>query len=268
MYNEKFVVALKINGKILRENSGIIELPFNSEYSILLKNLNSKDATVNIEIDGKSVTDGNIIIRSNGNVELKGFIKNISLTNRFKFIEKTKQISEYRGDFIEDGIIRVQITYEKNKPEIQKIIEIKQQPWVAYTNPYTNLNYLICDNYNSSNDNVKYSSSVLSYNNINGEESYSYSEMDSSGKNFTISNNLNENGITVNGSKLNEKINVGYIGELEENSTIIVIKLKGIKENKLIEKITTTKEKIKCPICGIFLKSSYKFCPKCGTCLK
>ncbi len=43
MYKQNFVVVVKCNGKILREqDSDVVYLPFGAEYSILLKNKDSR----------------------------------------------------------------------------------------------------------------------------------------------------------------------------------------------------------------------------------
>ena len=109
VYSDKLVVVLKHKGKILREHKDVVTLPFGSEYSILVKNLNTAKAKVSIEIDGEHVLDGQaLLVDANTTTELKGFLKGSRTTNRFKFIEKTAQISNYRGDRIDDGIIRVE----------------------------------------------------------------------------------------------------------------------------------------------------------------
>ena len=55
VYQDKFVVSVKVNGKVLREHDkDHVYLPFGSEYSILLKNLESRKALVTINIDGKN----------------------------------------------------------------------------------------------------------------------------------------------------------------------------------------------------------------------
>jgi hypothetical protein len=58
MYSNRFVCSVKVNGKILREQSGTVTLPFGCEYEILLKNLNSRRAMVSVSVDGKDATDG------------------------------------------------------------------------------------------------------------------------------------------------------------------------------------------------------------------
>ena len=57
MYQSKLVASLKANGKILREFKDTVYIPFGSEYSFLIKNLNTQRAVVNIFIDGNDVVD-------------------------------------------------------------------------------------------------------------------------------------------------------------------------------------------------------------------
>lgn len=114
MYQEKFVVCIKSRGKILRDNNGEVFIPFSEEYTILLKNLNSVRALVKISIDSVDVLDNNsIIIEPNQSTELKGFMKGSVAKNKFKFIKKTQEISDFRGDKIDDGIIRIEYWFEK-----------------------------------------------------------------------------------------------------------------------------------------------------------
>ena len=126
MYNNNFVAVIKSNGKILRENlNGEVMLPFGSNYSILLKNLNTVDVVVNIEVDGENVLqDNNLVISPNSDFELLGKLKDLNKSNKFKFIHKTDQISNYRGDRIDDGIVK--ITYSFVKPPVSTI-----NPWVV-----------------------------------------------------------------------------------------------------------------------------------------
>jgi len=59
MYSEKFAVCIKSAGKVLREfNKDSVYIPFSSEYTILIKNLNTMKALVKVYIDGNDVTEG------------------------------------------------------------------------------------------------------------------------------------------------------------------------------------------------------------------
>ena len=92
-YKNNFIAELKSNGQILRIRDGFVTLPFGSEYSLYLKNLDSRKASVTIQIDGEDVLDGNsLIIRPNEQTELEGFLRNAIAKNKFKFIKKSGAI--------------------------------------------------------------------------------------------------------------------------------------------------------------------------------
>lgn len=115
MFKHNFVAVIKSEGKIMRENSdGAIHLPFGSEYNIHLKNLESRKAVVDIEIDGVDVLDGNsIIVDSNSETTVEGFLENQKVIGKFKFIQKTEKIADHRGDRLEDGLVRIEFRFEK-----------------------------------------------------------------------------------------------------------------------------------------------------------
>jgi hypothetical protein len=120
MYNNKLVTVLKSQGKILREFKDTTYIPFGSEFSILIKNLNSVRAQVRITVDGQDATEGvSLVIAPNSSLELERFIKNGNMHegNRFKFIERTAGVESHRGIQIEDGLIRVEFQFEKVLPK-------------------------------------------------------------------------------------------------------------------------------------------------------
>jgi hypothetical protein len=124
MYNNKLVVSLKANGRILRENKDTILIPFGSEYSFLLKNLHTQRAVVNIFIDGDNIVEGGLVINAGQEVNLERYIKNGNLTegNRFKFIERTAAIEDGpRGIKLEDGLVRIEFQYEKPPMRVNEL---------------------------------------------------------------------------------------------------------------------------------------------------
>jgi hypothetical protein len=129
-YKKGFVAAIKTQKKILREKDGVVYLPFGSEYSILLKNLESRKVKVKIKIDGEDVIKNGLVLRPEETIDLERFVKdNLSEGNRFKFVQKTEEIVKHRGDRIDDGIIRIEFAFEKKKlPEIDKNIIINSAP--------------------------------------------------------------------------------------------------------------------------------------------
>ena len=63
MFKKNFVAVVKCKGKVLREYSdGTIRLPFGSEYSIYLKNEETRKALVDIKVDGENVLKGHKLI--------------------------------------------------------------------------------------------------------------------------------------------------------------------------------------------------------------
>ena len=245
MYNSGLVCVVKSNGKILREDKDVCFLPFNSEYSLLIKNLETRNVLVKISIDGQDVLDGNsLIIHPNTEIELEGFMKGSIAKNKFKFIKKTKEISDYRGDRIDDGIIRIEYQFEK---EIIPIL-------MTYYNTYDNNN--LCGN----NSNGIFRNSVNNVcNNIETSNCYFISE----------SQVQNDDGITVKGSEVNQSFTYGNIGALEDTKRVIILRLIGTKESgKIVEKPLTIQSRKLCKTCGKKSKSHLKFCSNCGTFLE
>lgn len=244
VYKKDFIAVIKNKGKILREQNGVVKLPFGSEYEVLVKNKNSVRALVNVEVDGRDTLDGNgLIINPNEEFSLKGFMKGTNVTNRFRFINKTKQISEYRGDRVDDGIVRVEFKFEKEQdlPTIwwnwDNVSKYPESPVMDFSGgPITTYS---CSNVGSS--------------------SLTSSKM-------KCSSPRSEEGITVKGSEVNQGFTYGSMGELETSSSVINIKLQGYKSSgKSVKKITTTKTRLTCSTCGKKSKSSAKFCAGCGT---
>ena len=94
MYKNKLVAVIKSKGKVLREFGEIVNLQFQSEYSIFLKNLSSKRAVINITVDGDIVTGDGLVLDARSEVELERFIDS---AHKFKFIERSDKIENHRG---------------------------------------------------------------------------------------------------------------------------------------------------------------------------
>jgi len=274
-YKDHFVVEVKSNGKILRVKDDAVFLPFGSEYTLLLKNLHSRRASVNVSIDGDDVLDNHsLILDANSSTELEGFLRGNVARNRFRFINKTKEISEHRGDKADDGLIRIEFAFEK--PQIQPMIEktIKEvhhhyDPPVKFSYYGTNADWSYTDNKSSAGktphdgESVMYTQCASPSRSIN-----SNATMDSLGvQNISEIPNVDE-GITVKGSEVHQQFNYASIGVLEE-SNVIVIALKGLTQTGgTVAQPVTTKDKLTCSSCGTKSKSSFKFCPNCGTFLE
>lgn len=274
-YKDQFVVEVKVDGQILRVRDGAVYLPYGCEYSILLKNLNSKKAAVNVSIDGEDVLDNSsLIITPLGTHELKGFLKNQTAKNRFRFIQKTKQIQEHRGDKVDDGLLRVEFAFEAPKPDpiIKKVIrEVEEHHHHHHHDYWPRFTY-----YNSNDDwNYRGMSGNVCGASMNGNESQptaTYSSnvtMDSLGVSGELNAPLADEGITVKGSEISESYHYTSIGKLEEAS-VIILTLKGIHNSPgvSVQQPITVSSKLTCSSCGTKSKSSFKFCPNCGTFLE
>ncbi|RKZ10830.1 hypothetical protein DRQ25_01605 [Candidatus Fermentibacteria bacterium] len=254
-FRNNFVVVVKSKGKVLRDERGYVRLPFGSDYSIVLKNLEGRKAVANVTVDGKRVFGGNeVIVPANNTVEIKGFMgTNNKVRNRFRFIEKTAEISRYRGDRLDDGILRVEFRYERDYEPVLYVND-NPQPWA--TTWYTG------GSAGTGGADWTYTSS-----NSTGNFSGRSSKSKSSSVNCFYSNS-NDQGITVNGKPTRQEFDYGNVGSLESSKYVIVIRLKGRrKDGGRVVKPTTTRTKKRCPTCGHGNKSYHKFCYNCSTCL-
>jgi len=253
-YKDQFVVEVKVNGKILRVRNDEVFLPFGSEYSLLLKNLNSSRASVKISIDGTDTLDGHsVIVGSNQTVELEGFLKGSTARNRFRFINKTKEIQDYRGDKIEDGLIRVEFAFEDRNPLFDNIV-YHDIYHTYYNNPFGPI-------YRGVGDDVV--RSKKSVGNVDVFNSYCSSSVD-----YKNSAPLPDEGITVKGSEINQNFNYTSMGTLGQSS-VIVIKLRGdTNSGTQISVPLTVEKKLCCKTCGNHETSRAKYCSNCGTFLE
>lgn len=257
-YNNKLVCSVKANGKFLREdireNESIVYLPFKTEYSLLLKNLASRRALVHVDIDGKCQTEGGLILDVGQSIDLER-PASLSSGRKFKFIEKTAEISNFRGDHPEDGQIFVKWQFEKPAPAIF---------WNNFCPTWTGQNP---DSWTSSCTTItsKPGSAIGCSNTVEGKN-ITYSA-NAENNNFVgyysiIQPSPSPQGITVEGSKSNQNFSSGYIGNLEGTLYSMVIKLYGGPRPNFV------REKIQCSTCGRRWKSTFEFCPNCGTAIK
>jgi len=236
VYNNNLVVVIKNNGKVLREFKGnVVKLPFGSDYSIYIKNKDSlRRALVTVKVDGKDVMDSHsLIIDKNSATELKGFMKGTTVNNTFRFIEKTKEISNYRGNFPEDGLVEVIYKFEEYV-DTRPVCPIRD--------------YIYITNY---------------------KQIFPYEYMPMYGSSTCCSTTVNDSGITVPGKEISQDFVVDSIGTLEDITYSIIINLKGVhirnKTKKCVKTPITVKTKLRCPTCGRLWTSSMKYCGNCGT---
>lgn len=269
MYNNKLAFAVKVGGKVLREHGEIVYLPFGSEYSLLIKNLNNRRAVVRITLDGQDVVDGGLIVNANSSVDLERFVKpgQMDKGNRFKFIERTGKVEATRGIGLEDGLLRVEFEFEKEYPKYELSNTIHHHIYHNHYNRYP----LIGSYYGGVSgslsgsaglgDIVAYASNASAGPTLNNLRSRSVGdavekEVKTSGGQIA--------GITVPGSVSEQKFtSVNFTGD--GVTQVMVMRLFGETETAPVKEAVTVKTKPKCTTCGHVNKAKAKFCSECGT---
>ena len=246
MYSNKLAVAIKANGKVLREFEDQVFLPFQTQYNIFIKNKNSVRASVKIEIDGIDATEGvSLVVEPNDEIELERFIKNgnLDVGNRFKFIARTKEIEHHRGSKVDDGLIRVEFQFEKVQP-----ISYTPDPqvWIypPFSDPYHNPPHYSPTKWYESTGNT---SSNLRCNTSNYVSNHS------------------EIGITAPGSISNQEFSILSNFPLETQKHVMILRLMGEHKGRSVSNAVTTRSRTQCITCGHISKStSARFCSQCG----
>lgn len=275
-YKKNFVVAVKVNGKILRESNDRVELPFGSEYSILLKNLDSVRMQARIFIDGEDAS-GWLVLQPSSSVDVERFVKEMDRGNRFKFIELTERIEKHRGIKADDGLIRVEFRREKLY-ESPKVVEQHNYhyyysdgrfPYYWYPN---HSGYPTLGIQNSSQGLLDKSVNVLRSNSMSASCSVAaLSQGHASAGVSDIAKYTTQPeqsvGITVAGSLSNQKF-ISVNGFETERFEVIVLHLVGKKHGACVQAAKTVHTMLQCDTCGKTSKSSAKFCKECGTSLE
>jgi hypothetical protein len=235
MYESKLAAAIKVDGKVLREFKDTVHIPFGSEYTILLKNLNTTRAVVNVYIDGDNMVPGGLVLDPGREIDLERSIKNGNLTegNRFKFIERTGAVEQHRGIGIEDGLVRIEFQFE--------------QPARPITWNTTQIGSIYPQGGIMRGMDVSYSTNST-LNSVTASATSALSDV----------------GITVPGSHSTQKFSTAYVGALESTKHSMVFKLFG----GVMPEPITVKHKPKCVTCGKHNKATAKFCSECGTALE
>lgn len=268
MYANKLAVALKSAGKVLREFKDTVYVPFGTEYSILIKNLNTRRVSVTLSIDGVDATENvSLLIDANSDMELTRFIKNGNLANgnRFKFIERSGSVEQHRGVGIEDGLIRVEFEFEREIPKIAQFDPWQHRIGSNGYNPDAGRWFSSTETYTSAASTKGLRSADLM--NIaavgNGiTSSYSSTAV------ATAAIPTNDVGITVPGSVSDQQFHTtyGFVGDGVKHA--IVLKLLGETDaGTPVVSPVTVKAKPACITCGRVNKATAKFCSNCGTSL-
>ena len=267
MYANKLVASLKANGKILREFKDNVYVPFGSEYSFLLKNLNTKRALVNVFIDGEDMTPGGLVINAGQEIDLERSIKNGNLRegNKFKFIERTGAVEKHHGVKLEDGLIRIEFQFEMYHP-MQSFFDDNMARYSK------NIMRGISGGTGDVTYGVPQGTGSAWYATTNATDARWIGASGSTSMNISAqaqSMPANDVGITVAGSKSTQSFTTTTMGVMEPEKHSIVLKLLGeTADNKPVLQPVNVKMKPKCTSCGKQNKATNKFCSECGTSLE
>lgn len=286
MYSNKLAVAIKANNKVLREFGEKVYVPFGTEYKILIKNLNTVKAIVNVTIDGTKATECALIIDAGKEVDFERFLKkDLNKGNKFKFIERTSAIEKHKGVGLEDGLVNIEFQFEQIvQPNPSFVLCDFSRPFqrnypfpisgglqpnmVISTNNTSTTSVVLGDtrslmDYDMERTTIR-NDSAISTNSVNLNSSARTKSL-----NFKSAIPQNENGITVPGSISEQKFIPATIGQLENIKHNMIIKLVGeTEDNQPVVKPVTVDIKPICVTCGRKNKATNQFCGSCGSSLQ
>jgi hypothetical protein len=290
MHQNKLVFAIKSNGKVLREHGDTVYIPFSSEYTLYVKNLNSVRVQLKIEIDGKDIFDGDeFIVNANSSTEIERSIVggNLSAGNRFKFIERTAGVEKHRGAQAEDGLIRIEYEFERQPTAITNTIwgGLQGNAGTPYYPPGVR-GMPFGGVMGASGSTGDWMSSELRSATLCSTQFASAQNCSASLSDTTVGANVlhsksipqfinqaqikpaNEAGITVSGSLSEQKFTTVAGITSDGVKHVMVLKLLGELNEVPVVKPVTVKQKPTCQTCGKLNKATAKFCSECGTALE
>lgn len=294
MYNNKLAIAIKVDGKILREFKDVVYIPFGTEYSILIKNLDLTRALASISVDGKDIGDGTkFVVPASGEIEVERFIRNGNLQegNKLKFIERTDAVEKHRGIKIDDGLVKVE--WQKEKITITEDVIVTRRTiyndWPYYyppnSRPYWHRFNSINPTYDSYVD-TGYSSTANmagrgGTSTSLGTPSVTIAQLQAASSicnAFPLNNAIGTESIT---NWAESDVGITTVGGLSEQLFVdasrfpvheqkysIILMLLGKKEETKIIKPVTVKTMARCMCCDKQNKATANFCSDCGTNLR
>ena len=233
MFNKNFVAVLKSKGQIVRELSGnVFMLPFDNNYSILMKNQDTRRCVVTITIDGKSI-GSSLVMDGSSEMELERFV---DTNNKFVFIKKDKDVIKQQGDHIDDGSIVINVKWESTRQRRPEFIS-SFHSMDHSTGPF----YDHTVNYRGSDDcKPRY---LVENNCIRGCEP--------------------EEGVTAKGESSNQHFTSVSVGRLDSDGVTLSLYLRGTIDEEDVTNVVTTNTKVKC-VCGKTIKVTDNYCSECS----
>ena len=249
MHSNSHVLAIKdANGKILREVGGQVFLPFNSSYSLLLKNLNPVRSCCAVSIDGMDVLGGHeLIIDAHGSINLERFLVDGDLTKGRRFM------------FVPLADARVQDPSASDNGIVEVRFWREWQPTI-FTQPVWQPNCVSTYFYLDGGLHTKGVGATL------GAASPTFAATNCSVEaSMRCCSDMGAQpmsaGATVEGAASSQQFNRGCFGTKDGAPTVLRLKLVGQVDQPLTVEQT---KKIHCTFCGKKVKFGDCYCGNCG----
>lgn len=119
MHQNGYVVTIRQTGKTLKEESDRVNILFDSEYEIRLRNKNAYEAVAFVYVDGANVTEGGLVVPAHGRVDLERHIKgDLNTGARFRFV----RVTDGRVDQGEPDNGKIEVRFHQAKPRPEPIV--------------------------------------------------------------------------------------------------------------------------------------------------
>lgn len=242
MYRNQYVLAIRDQSKkVLREIDGKVYLPFNTEYSLLLKNASNSGALCKVSIDGTDVLGGDeIFIPAGSSSDLERFITdgNKASGKKFMFVPlSNSQVQDPTSG--SNGLVEVH--FWATEPDY-------------YSTPCRSFGKSIRPNSGTfDGGNMMFSASV-------GSARVSAAAVDYSA---TLGATPTAAGATVAGSDSNQKFGTVYGKTKVGEATVLRLQLMGRVAGETEPILVNTP--LFCTTCGKAVKFTHSFCSRCGT---
>lgn len=250
-YQNDFVLAIMHSGSPVREISGKVTLPFNSEYKIRLKNKHEYlRAKARVWVDGRQASNlGDLILRPGETLDLERFLdESMTSGRRFQFVPLSDRRVNDPTDS-ENGIIKVEFYREMS-------IKWSIEPAIKWNNNWENDSL-----FNLSSGGFSSKGSGLTYGGSSNRTSISTYHVSN------IAATPDQAGATVEGSNSNQQFVIGNDFTTEIFPTTLTLKLQGPRIGAVnigsssAQQTSTIKF---CPSCGARRLRKAGFCHRCG----
>lgn len=241
MYRNGFALAIKKGGQVLRESQqdgrSTVFLPFESEYSVLVKNNNGRRAALRLAIDGMDV-GSEFVIGSGSSLDLERFLLDGDLNRGrcFKFV-RSGDSRVQDPDSPDNGIVRAELWLEREYP---RPTMLREKPWVKPAKPWDKP---IGTPISSSHGDI-FTSSV-SYRALSASDTLGFAS---------------DAGATVEGGESHQGFQSVHFGTKDYPSTVLELILRG---SKVAVTVSNTRRRT-CLQCGRSTRRRDKYCPECG----